>query len=521
MQTIQVNSAACGTGKTTQWIYPEIRKLLALREHILLVVPSKELQRQYAREFGVATVINSDNADSVAQDIYRAFELRDDLIIITHQAFQELRIPYRVKQDYHLIIDEVFDPYRRLEIDLTAKWLLDYKFDEIYTPTEPELYSAFAGNYDDNWYKFDVARYDDVEFLRDSKKWKMLQSPVHNTYMRYDHYTNLINQDRVKIDVMQELRADTLYDWCSLKIAAAAFKNAFMHFWMKSNNIDYKVVGEFIPPSTSITLHLPEEQQHGINQKQPQFKWSKYKQKNTPEIVNIYHDYIRDNADEKNVLCVRNNSANKKIWANEFKVNHNVHGMNYENRAELTAVSLETALNPNPALKDFLIKHVGMNNSEITNAFAAYLFYQIIMRTAIRDGNPIDVFLLDDYIALELIGYFDNITLKQELEVTALPKKPRKSDNPNYNRDRQRARRAKIKATLQEEEKKVVAENTKSTFSKNCYNSVMGQAHQDLRPKGLDRISNNKFPGISSESLEERVDRVAEITQNMNKGATK
>ena len=163
------------------------------------------------------------------------------------------------------------------------------------------------------------------------------------------------------------------------------------------------------------------------------FDWSNNKRKEYPEILNKYHEQVKQHASGE-VITIRNNNEKQHLGNIEKRLNHNVHGMN--DLQEYTNISLETALIPDPQIKKFIIDKwlIKYNKEEqkrnITHMFSAYLFYQVIMRTSLRSRNysneRINIFVLDQHTGVCIMDYFQNITEVGEMEITSnIPLKKR------------------------------------------------------------------------------------------------
>lgn len=408
---INVNSQQCGAGKTTQWIYPNIRKLLLQSQKVLLVVPSIDLQIQYAETFTRhITVINNQNSASVSKAIYEAFDNGNKFICITHQAFEQLALSFTVKRNYNLIIDEVINPIRlqKINFDADNKYMPNFKFSNIFKFKDKEYFSHKDVDYtkDKSWHKLNVAKVNDLPFLVESKKWKDLLHDNFISYMQYENYMNLCKQNKKQISIIQELNPVIMMHWVDVYVAGAAFECTFMRYWMDYNELEYDVVEKFEQHDTKIRLHAP-----SIDD----FKWSKHKKNKHTEILDKYHKYVKANT--TNPLVIRNNDEVREI-AGEVRVSHNVHGMNLINKHNIISVSLETALVPDYQLKDFYRNVLDMKDKQITKAFSSYLFYQVVMRTAIRDDIPVDVFALDVNTIVGLIDFFSDIELIEKIDVS-------------------------------------------------------------------------------------------------------
>lgn len=417
---IIVDSRGAGEGKTTTGIYPRIDFLKSLSENILLVVPSKHLQDQYENHFVTSDFvkINSEQSDSVCSSIINTLSTRSGIIVcITHEAFMRLSIPLTTKKKWHLIIDEAFNPFRTVVweskknsidwsglIKLPDGVLLDDNVPFIQVETNSEQ--------DDSW----TAQVREIQCLM-NRDWE--------TYCKVSSYKKLQNSEAGRAEFIQSLSISRIRYWKSVYVAAAAFEQTFMYHWIKFNHEQINVVHPFKKRELPIRLHCPED-----------LDWSKYKQDNMPEIHSRYVAYVESvcESNGSNPLAVRNNSS-KQSLANEVKLNHNPHGLNQF--TEYTSVSLETALNPSNVFKEWLVQIMDMNDKSITSSFSSYMFYQILMRTALRlslNEKPVDVFLLDSKTAYELFNYFNmksddiipmDLGVKKKIPLTSAQRKAR------------------------------------------------------------------------------------------------
>lgn len=424
---IKVNSWECAKGKTRQWIYPNIHNLLKYHQKILLVVPSIELQDQYHSDFiNQITVINKNTTSSVCNQVYATLEDRQNFICITQQAFILLNLPNSIKRDYTLIIDEVFDPIRIQKINITeTEWKLDFRFDQIFkmkdTTYLDELNPKEYSNIKD-WFEIDVINPDpdrEKAFINDSKSWKNLMTTNHKTFMTLSAYHKLCEAKQSQIAIIQTLKTNILNGWEQIYIAAAKFESTFMNYWMKANDFHYEIVGEFTRHTTKITFHMSTDES---------FRWTKCKKDNDKGILESYHNYVDKQTKDICKMVIRNNLEAQHL-VNEYRISHNVHGMN--NLTEYTHISLETALISDPLLKQFYKHNYDMTDEQITGAYSGQLFYQVIMRSAMRLNIPVNVYMLDVDTWIELLDYFDESEVEAVIPLIINPKgkpgRPKKS----------------------------------------------------------------------------------------------
>jgi hypothetical protein len=198
-------------------------------------------------------------------------------------------------------------------------------------------------------------------------------------------------------------------------------------------------LADFVPRDLPATIHT-------VNN----LNWSKSRAQSHEQIAHNFREYVRTTCDELDisVLALRNNSDTGVIQGEE-RINHNPHGINHYTHYQ--AISLESALNPSNGYRTFLREFVGMEAKDITVAFSAYLFYQCIMRTALRvRGNTkqVHVFCLDNKTAVALLEYFSpSDVVEPELSAEMTVHVPMTSAERNKRwRDKQKALRAESEA---------------------------------------------------------------------------
>lgn len=439
MQNIQYDSRSAGSGKTTGrradgtigvGIYPKIIDLYKRNQRVLIVVPSHHLQDQYrsAEEFtgSIAshiTLIRSDGSstENVSTQIADAMGNRKQLVLITHEAFKLTSISDAVKAAYHVIIDEAFDPYGFKMIRSTASNPLNIH--KVFGVTR-----AVQNAWDYEAKKITIDKDSDIEFEQtkwavmakledeietstlqeESKTWKALVNPNSRLWVNQDNWTRINNGEVGDINIGIELNPNIMKGWKSVYIAAAAFEFTFMFNWMFKNGlIPRQIPGcEFIPSNRVPMFYAPDYSD---------FIWSKTANKEAPNIYHEFNQFVAAELNGRVPLVVRNNFNDVKT-DNEEKLTHNVHGMN--NYASHTAVVLGSALNPSNSYRDFLRHQYAFGETDndekfelyLVRAWAGYLFYQVLMRSALRNPNSqaiVDVFTLDKRIMLALGEYFN------------------------------------------------------------------------------------------------------------------
>ena len=435
---IVIDQRGCGQGKTTDGIYKRIRANKQNNIKSLVVVPSIKLQEQYKKDLDFPVevinshIYNEDSTDfnTTIQACLHNMKKGTDIIIITHQAFVKLPMTgHKIK--YDLIIDEALDDIIR-KTDVASvnneAWQPDYDLYNLFEFENNivEKTVEITKDDDEEWHQLHQFREPTQGLLSDSPSFKNITDKnfVHHVTSKGWHILN--GQDGGIAHVISTLNPDILKNWRAVYIAAAAFTYTKMYHWMMFNKFQYYTPKEyrFVEHIGNIKLFTSDNHK---------FDWSNNKRKTYPEILNKYHEQVKQHASGE-VITVRNNSETQNLGDIEVRLNHNVHGMN--DLQEYKDISLETALIPDPQVKKFIIDNWLVNfNKEnqkraITHMFSAYLFYQVIMRTGLRskdyNNERINIFVLDQNTGVCLMDYFEEVTEIGEMDITSdIPLKKR------------------------------------------------------------------------------------------------
>jgi hypothetical protein len=435
---ITVDQRGCGQGKTTDGIYKRIQANHQNNIKTLVVVPSIALQEQYKRDLDYpvqlinSKIYNEDSSSFTTTIQACIYHMRKgtDFIIITHQSF--IKLPQTGnKSKYDLIIDEALDDIiRKTEVASVNSdvWKPDYDLHNLFQFEDDitEQTIQLTKDDDNDWYALDQFREPSQGLLSDSPSFKNITDKNYIHHVTGKSWSILNGQDGGVAHVISTLNPQILDNWRSVYIASAAFKNTKMYHWMNKHNIQMYTPKEyrFIEHRGNIKLHTSNNNK---------FDWSNSKRKEYPQILNNYHEQVKQLA-RGDVLTVRNNSETQNLGDIEKRLNHNVHGMN--NLQEYKNISLETALIPDPLIKKFIIDQWLVQYTKeqqkrmITHMFSAYLFYQVIMRTSLRstsyNGERINIFVLDQHTGVCLMEYFDEISEVGEMDITSnIPLKKR------------------------------------------------------------------------------------------------
>ena len=347
-----------------------------------------------------------------------------------------------------MIIDEAINPYsiEELRIDPKIALQLDKVFSvedkskswddyETYFKIEIEKMNISAAEklkwhkdyIPKSWASLKRIAVESSSIFEESYQWRRLMNPNTRLWVTWGHWQKIKAGDTRELSIAVELNDSMLNGWISVHIAAAAFDSTFMSMWLKANGVTYTISVPFTPHKQSPIFHLPNDK----------FSWSKYRRNTQPDALPEFYRYVESQLQGGPCLVVRNNDELAAKLSNEQKITHNVHGIN--TYSESTAVCLSTALKPGWSFKAFLSQQteaagIGDQDREsfIATAFGSYMFYQILMRSALRvEGNdkPVHCFVLDREIAMGLMGYFEtaaHINQMSSFALTCMTKTPRK-----------------------------------------------------------------------------------------------
>lgn len=472
---ITVDARGAGQGKTRNGIYPMLARLAMTRMPTLIVVPSQLLQEQYCTDNPTLKIkkINSSHDSgsglNVSAEILNALANREPMLIITEEAFRRTHISWDIKCDYHLIIDEAINPYSIEELRIDPKIAL--QLDKIFSLADmPVSWSSFqseikpkldcmlndgvikASSYSQmiptDWASLKRIAVESSSIFEESLQWRRLMNPNTRLWVTWAHWQKIKAGDTRELSIAVELDDNMMNGWVSLHVAAAAFDSTFMSMWLKANGVIYTTSVPFTPHKQVPIFHVPQDK----------FSWSKYRRNTQPDVLPEFYRYVEGQLQGGPCLVVRNNDELSAKLSNEQKITHNVHGINAY--SDSTAVCLSTALKPGWSFKAFLTQQAVMArlcdeeiDGFIAKAFGSYLFYQILMRSALRvEGNskPVHCFVLDHEIAMGLMNFFDAAAQIKQISpfsFACMNKSPRKKTKiamtPAEKQKRYRERKAK------------------------------------------------------------------------------
>lgn len=452
---ITLDQRGCGLGKTTDGIYKRIRANIQRNINTLIVVPGIKLQEQYEKIDLPIEVINSEiynkyhyKFKTTVSALVSSMRDGENIIIITHQTFMMMPKDCGYKGNYDLIIDEALNEIIKISDIRSEKSAILLGLGKLFDFTskiEREIVSISQED-DINWYKLVRVTDPGISLLNESESFTNMTDPNFISYTTGNGWAVLTQEKEGRAKIISVLDPHLLEGWKDIMIAAAAFEYTKMYYWMKSFGLQTRTISEFIPHDRNIRLHCDSRIGQRLNNpsfSDKGFVFSNSLRKKHPEMIENYHEYINKHRTGK-IITLRNNDEKKRSLPDEVILSHNIHGLN--NFTEFTNVNLESALNPDPVKERFMrdmwlsMKSKAEQDRLILHFTSSYLFYQMIMRTKLRDweyfGDVVDVFTPDQAIAASFVDYFNpdcievrEMNLLSGLQVNSnLPGRPIKED---------------------------------------------------------------------------------------------
>jgi hypothetical protein len=431
---VVVDSRRCGEGKTrddTSTVVRDGRRVLSTWANIknrwniddkcLVVLPSlalcdyyeqhlneyisnnyyKQNHPQYEVQLRKCTSNNKD-IDNVQKALHDALNDNCPIIIITQQTWTMSDIPLGQRIKYHLIIDEAIMPYKEIAVYHERDCAVDFNWKENSDLIEcPE--SAVE------WKELRIHNVKG-NFITDTSEHTrtLLNSNWRNRvhYLDYEKFVGILPKNE-RISIIQELRPQLFDHYITIWVACAAFEYTFMRYWMDLHEIPWKIHHKltFKPHKVPLEIRGPDDKE---------FTWSSYKQKNETILIDQYTEQTKPIAGDSGVLVLRNNNQKRQIFNEEVLLPHNSAGSNDYTGYEY--ISLESALNPTPAMSRFLYAAYGIGkerDDRVHMAQTVYTFYQTVMRSCLRTGQKATVFTLDNRVIMGLAEFFDNLEFEE------------------------------------------------------------------------------------------------------------
>jgi hypothetical protein len=420
---ITLDERGCGQGKTTDGIYKRIHKNHKNNIKTLVVVPNLALQKQYEIGLGIPVhIINSDSKyddNTTVKATRTAMEQGTNLIIITHQTF--VRLPFwSYRKDYDLIIDEAIEDvirYNEIKNPKNGNWNPVYDLGKLFKLADENAMEIvnIVPNENKTYFEINQIQFPDYGLLSSNESFQSLTDMNYTQYVTALGYNILNEKATGVIRFISVLNPSIFKGYRSIHIAASAFNYTKMYHWMKSNNIFTQTQNSFKKHNSTLKFWVSDRSD---------FHHTGYKRKKMPQIMDRFHKFVTENSKGK-VIALRNKDE-KRTLPDEIKVSHSVHGLNDPVLQSCTDISLESTLLFNPVLERFIkdnwLRHCNCKNEvkkAIIQMHSGYLFYQVIMRTKLRnrdyDEEEINIFVPDQDFAVCLMEYFSHEKITDEL----------------------------------------------------------------------------------------------------------
>jgi hypothetical protein len=249
----------------------------------------------------------------------------------------------------------------------------------------------------------------------DSRQWRQITDVCWTNWVTQQGWYDLC--DGVSTTIIQSRKRGILANWNNIHIAAAKFENTQMCHWMRSLDVKWEVVNEFVAHTIKANITSPAnvmltKKKNDIDT-YSDWRWSKNQFQNKPEILEKYHNFI-DSSKLTEWIAIRNNTdADRKVdrpasrHQREVRVSHYVSGMN--KYRHISAISLETSTRPSRDMNDWFKQVYEVTDTQIQQMTEGYRNYQVVMRTKVRDDSNaiIDIWAIDNAFIWMLNDYID------------------------------------------------------------------------------------------------------------------
>lgn len=442
MTTITIDAREAGTGKTTQVIYPAIKKNVYADVITLVVVPSILLQTQYKSDL-ISNGINSkfiqliDASDNVSAtsklvNILEADESAIKVIIITHSAFKLIDYKKTRVNSIRLILDEVFSASERIDFvnaiganKKNKKVQLDFKLSDriIVDPEYQSIEDTTVA------VPITIKKLSNISSCVNEETERKLTAPNYIYSITKDSLSKLTNPttDIIKLPIFADFDTTIFTNFESVHIAAANFEHQELARLMIKQNIHYSVIHAFNGHRQfkgNIIIHAPivdittlyNNEEYSTTDR---LSLSMYWKTANPEAMNKINEYWASKNSENYIMLknVKDTLFNDNDSYEAYEIKNNCHGLNQFSK--LTAGLFTTAIRPNTNHATHLKNTLGYQDNDEYLAKSAEIHYQSIMRLALRNiefNGTINICIMDGALVDYLISnYFygakDKITV--------------------------------------------------------------------------------------------------------------
>lgn len=427
---ITVDAREAGAGKTRDKIYPLIKQYKDAGERVLIVVPSLYLQDEYKaglKEIGVKGIVVVNNETAITSVIDAVIEaLENDafkVVVITQNAF--LLMSHKKSKhlfaDFHLVIDEVFEPIDQLKLtnkrkDNAAGPRIDFKWDEVFDFQELPLDDSEE---EAQTYKHVLVR----EYANDSNMLgvvaKELQSTNWKHYITLNQVQSLQNETADEVKVFKAFDLSAFECFKSVHIAAANFFKTHLAEYLSAEGVQCEVLPgcEYKAHQASkakLTFHYPTIIEDGVVQ--PLNLTGNVKRNNEKIMRKFSEIYVEQIGSEPHLILQNADEAEFKGKKEGVLIKHNSHGLNAHK--DKTAIVITSAIRPSADYATFIQEKLKYKSkAEVYTKWATTMFYQAIMRLAIRNpqfDKEVTVIIADGVAAKDIINsYFGGLNVDE------------------------------------------------------------------------------------------------------------
>lgn len=379
MQTINIHAGAVGTGKTKNYIKPQVEAALADKYSLVLhVVVSIKAQEEARKDFPNAKIINCEDEKitSALQEIYSSITdvtRTNRHVIITHAAFQRLTYVESLHQ-WKLFVDEAMMPYRtikysnsieskatiRTEADEPMDWTNLFSFDT-------ELQHGYIQ------LKSNIDRHDSI--AKSSTDLMKLSDPNWKIQVSKEDIQSFLTTDRKSIEFLQVFDSAVMKAFEEVHVVGADVNNLLFGKWLENEGFD-------------LQIHTPFTKRSGtkINLYTTNVKNSKTLQAANANYLLDFRKSFEAAIGDLQTLRLANVSNKMTLDEKYTRLKHNMHSQNAYRHSH-RSVLFESALNPSTRFKNWLTNLHGISTQTIDDTLTVDVAYQLLGRTPYRNDD--------------------------------------------------------------------------------------------------------------------------------------
>jgi hypothetical protein len=366
---IQIDARHCGAGKSTNII----QIINSSNEKFLLVVPTTALQEQYSNAISNIKVINSNNSpENATKSLVGVLKAKKHRVVcITHELFKSFTFNPTQKSEYHLVIDEVFNPIEFIVADELISAMSQAAIDSIKSKKVGQVIELESQN-----------------IIQDSLSNQKLVSALADK----DKKVFFKQNSNLGSHVLTQILPSKL----NFKSCYVAGANCEKSLLLANQDLEYAIING--NPAMFKGHNFTRAAIHVIGDAQSLTKGKHITQKSFKKFMVAVKKEVKRTA----CLLLANNCLEISERDSETftRISHSSHGIN--SYSYINNIALYSATNLDNGSMSILKEILGVSGEYIKEATTFQTYYQAVMRTNLRVGDsskPVKIFVADANVA--------------------------------------------------------------------------------------------------------------------------